>query len=96
MNPSTIANYRGDVMSSRRGSQRTHLTTVTHQGVEFRCHYTIDGQYLPAAGDEPAEYPVCVVKKIEIDTQDVTRLLGDSRIAEELAERIEANWREEV
>jgi hypothetical protein len=96
MNPAHIANYNGDTTLTRHGVKRWSLATVEYEGVDIDCHYDVDGYYLPATDVDPAEYPVCVMRKIEIGGVDVTRLLSDTRIAEHLAELVEQGWREEA
>jgi hypothetical protein len=93
MNPAHIANYNGDTTLTRHGVKRWSLATVEYEGVDITAHYEVDGVYLPATETDPADWPVCVVRKLEIGGCDVTRLLSGSRIAERVAEIIEEGWR---
>jgi hypothetical protein len=95
MNPAHIQNYNGDTTLTRHGVKRWSRTSVTYSGVDLDVHYDTEGFYAPATETDPAEYPLCVVKKLEINGADVTRLLSGTRIAEEIAERVEQAWRDE-
>lgn len=91
--PANIQNHNGDTYMVRGKLRRLSFASIEMDGVEFSVHYEVDGYYMPATDTDPAEYPVCVVKKLEIGGQDVTRLLADTRICEHIAEKVEAGWR---
>lgn len=95
MNDSQIHNCNGDKLPTRSGQfARTNLTSVCIEGVDIDVHYEADGCYMPATDVDAAEYPVCIVKKLEIGGVDVTRLFHDSSIEETIAEKVEASWRD--
>lgn len=91
-----IYNANGSKELKRDGTmRRLHATTVCLRGVELNVEYAVEGGYCAATATDDAEWPLCVVKRIEAGGVDITRLLADTRAEEELAERIEASWRGE-
>lgn len=92
-NPEHIENRNGDVRHVRGQARRMSRETVSYKGVDIDVHYDVEGTYMPATETDPAEYPLCVVRKMEINGADVTRLLADTRTEEELAELIEEGWK---
>lgn len=92
-NPEHIENRNGDVRHVRGQARRMSRETVSYKGVDIDVHYDVEGTYMPATETDPAEYPLCVVRKMEINGVDVTRLLADTRTEEELAELIEEGWK---
>ena len=92
-NPEHIENRNGDVRHVRGQARRMSRETVSYMGVDVDVHYDVEGTYMPPTATEAAEYPLCVVKKIEINGTDVTRLLSDTRAEEEIAELIEEGWK---
>ena len=93
MNPQHIENRNGDVLCRNGRSKRMSLEVIEYMGVDIAVHYDVDGYYMPATDTDPAEYPLCVVRKLEINGTDVTRLLSNTRAEEEIAELIEEGWK---
>jgi hypothetical protein len=93
MNPEFIANHNGDVIHRNGHSKRLSRETVSYMGVDIDVHFDVEGYYMPATETDPAEYPLCVVRKLEINGTDVTRLLHDTRAEDEIAELIEEGWK---
>ncbi len=78
------------------GLCRADRTTVTLQGVDIHVDYFVVGAWLEATNDDPAEAPTCDVQMVEIGGVNVTRLLRDTRLMEEIEERVDAQLRGDV
>lgn len=87
-----IRNMSGHVWHKRGGSERASTADVIVRDAEIHVEYIADGDYLPATDIDDACYPTCRIKSIEIGGVDVTRLIGDSRLREEIASAVEAQW----
>lgn len=90
---SRIYNGNGAKYESRGKLKRAERTIVELEGTDIAVEYFVEGFYMEATATDPAEYPVCVVKRMEIGGVDVTNLLSDTRIEENVAELIEEGWK---
>lgn len=89
---SAIPNAQGHVWLRNGSSRRASKTTVTLRDADLVVEYFEEGYSLPATDIDDACAPTCRIMSISIGGCDVTRLIGDSRLREEIAEKIEAQW----
>ncbi len=85
--------HNGDGGRDLRTARRLNSTIVRLDGVEIQVEYDTHGTYMSATDVDPEEFPVCIVKRMEIGGWDVTRLL-ESRV-DEVASAVERSWGEE-
>jgi len=90
----TILNHAGGKLLTRTGAKRLHRTSICFMGVDLDVEYDTQGCFMSATETDAADYPMCIVKVIEVAGVDVTRLL--SAHESDIAERIEATWRGEL
>ena len=62
-------------------------------GVEIQVEYDTSGTYMQATDVDAEEFPVCIVKRMEIGGWDVTRLLEARE--DEVCSAVERQWGEE-
>lgn len=91
-----ILNYSGGKAYVRGQVKRLHRATVNLQGADIDVEYLVHGSFLPATETDPAEFPECDIRTVEIGHQDVTLLLRDTSLMEAIAAAVEAGWRREA
>jgi hypothetical protein len=99
-----IFNGNGSKKVTRTGSwRRQNRIPIEFRGMRLLVDYDADGAYMPATDTDPAEYPICQVKSVEISAHgrsqsgewvpvliDATELLKD--FEDEIASRVEQSW----
>lgn len=105
-NANDILNGNGSRYITRTGAgRRANRAQVEFRGMTLWVDYFADGAWMPATGDDPAEYPTAAVKSVELEARgrsqsgewvkvlvDMTEIL--SEFHDEIAERIERSWQE--
>lgn len=108
MTTSNPLNYNGSKYFTPSGHpRRRHRTAVDYKGRQLWVEYEADGYYAPATDVDDACYPTCNIKTVELATHgraangewvsvlvDVTELMEGE--VDEIAERVEREWRGEV
>jgi hypothetical protein len=105
MTPDTIRNARGGRYIIRNGSgRRADRTTLEFKGHTFEVDYFTDGEFMAATETDPAEFPTCTVKTVELSAMgraadgtwvrvlvNVSDLMAEH--FDEIADRIERSWK---
>jgi hypothetical protein len=91
-----IVNGSGGKVLIRGQLRRMSRAVIEIRGVQIVAEYFPEGCFMPATATDPAEYPCCDLRKVEIGHVDVTRLIEDSELWDEITLAIEREWREEV
>lgn len=99
MNP-TANNGNGGLLTVRGKSKRMSAVDISHRGVPVNVEYVLEGDYLFATLDEPAEIPQCVPQIISVGGVEVwnrkrselCNLLSESQV-DDIAEQIEGEWK---
>lgn len=87
-----IWNGDGKKYPTSQSMKRASLATVSIRGVLFDAEYFVDGAYQAATETDPVCYPSCDLKAVEVNGQDITRAIKDTRLWEEIIEAVEASW----
>ena len=85
--------HNGDGGRELKSGRRLDRAVIRMDGVEVAVEYATSGTYMRATETDPEEFPVCLVKRMEIGGWDVTRLLADRE--DEVASAVERQWGEE-
>ena len=88
--------YSGDghVYKHGRKEVRASKAYLTFETVDLVIEYVTEGSFMGATRDEPAEYPLAVVKSVKTEQgrAEILPLLSSAQVAQ-LEERIESAWK---
>jgi hypothetical protein len=89
-----VINGNGSVLHSRGVSRRMNSTSLSYCGVELEIEYLTEGAFIAATDVDDVEIPICNIKVVKHQGEEITQLLSETQIGE-LEERIESAWRGE-
>lgn len=81
----------GHVYLRRRKQVRASKGSVVIRDVEIDCEYTVSGG-APETDVDAAVLPCAELLAVSINGADCTRLLRDTRLWEEIVEKLEQSW----
>lgn len=88
-----IFNGNGPKEFRRDGTaKRLHSAWISHKGIDLQIEYDVDGTFMGATNTDPAELPVCLVKHVKHQGEDIMSILSESML-DELASRVEQEWK---